>query len=114
MSLKIAQKANNFFFIRLPFNWKTPIGYFIASIFFAGAIFCLLFGIIPVVCLFIGSCWLFICFAKDMTNELSNLNAIARAKNQRELEERFAKVIKMHVNVKQLSKSFVHEMIYCI
>lgn len=98
---------NDFLFCRLPFDWKTPFGYVLASVFFAGAIYCLLFGIIPVVCLFVGSCWLFISFAKDMTNEISKLNASAKTKNYRELKKRFPKLIQMHVDVKKLSESFV-------
>lgn len=98
-------------FSRLPFDWKTPFGYFLASIFFAGAIYCLLFGIIPVVCLFVGSCWLFISFAKDMTNEISKLNASAKAKDYCELKRRFSKLIEMHVDVKKFSESFVRRII---
>lgn len=77
----------------------------LASIFFAGAIFCLLFGIIPIVCLFVGSCWLFIAFAKDLTNELLGLDASARDKNYPELMERFTKLVEMHMNIKQLSSN---------
>lgn len=99
------------FFFRLPFDWKTPSGYLLASIFFAGAIFCLLFGFIPLPCLFVGSCWLFICFATDMKNELKKLNVSAKNKNYRELTQRFSKLIEMHVDVKQLSELFIFKII---
>lgn len=51
-----------------------------------------------------GSCWLFISFAKDITNDLSPLNARKKL-NQRngDLKKRFIDITQYHADIKQLS-----------
>lgn len=88
---------------RLPFNWKTPIGYMIAlasewaiihSAILTAAIFVF----------FVGSAWLIICLIKDITNDLSELNITGTSlHSRRELRERFCYIIQFYSDAKQLS-----------
>lgn len=59
---------------------------------------------------FMGSCWLFISFVIDITNDLELLNAAGKSKsNQGRIKamERFCNLVKAYINVKQLSHYFV-------
>lgn len=96
---------------RLPFNQKTPIGYLSLSLFNIIGMFCLIFTSVPILCLLIGSCWLFICFANDITNDLQwlSIGGTTKLKRRRmkEVMDRLCKIVQIHSDLKQLS-----EMLY--
>lgn len=91
---------------RLPFNWKTPIGYFVALATEYAYCYCTLMGFSPIFGFFLGSAWLASTFAKDITNdviELSSISKTSRKKNGKELKKRFWYIIRFYSDAKQLS-----------
>lgn len=89
---------------RLPFNAKTPIGYIFFLIFNSSVAFCVLFSIMPAICFLTGSCWLFILFAKDITNDLKLLEINGKLKrNRAEGKRRFCRIVRVYSDVKELS-----------
>lgn len=58
----------------------------------------------PGICFLLGCCWLFICFAKEVTNDLSLLNINGRRKRNRfEVKQRFCNIVRVYTDVKELS-----------
>lgn len=93
-------------FSRLPFNWRTPIGFAVALLGSYIAIYAVLLSIGPILSFFIGACWFIVVFAKDVTNDLSQFNAAElRLLSHAELKKRFTLVIQQLSDVKQLSKN---------
>lgn len=91
---------------RLPFDWKTPLGYHFAVFwFFSGTYFSMLANS-PLISFMVGSCWLVITFINDLTNDLSELNANnARKINRQKIYKRFCNVIRQFCAIEQLSES---------
>lgn len=93
-----------FSFWRLPFNWKTPSGYFAAWIFQSIGFLCTLFSVPGFNGLYFGSCWLFVAFAKDLANDLPQLNANkAHRQNLHELKSHFCRTVQYYSDMKELS-----------
>lgn len=91
---------------RLPFNWKTPLGYSLALLGFFTAMYATLLSNCPIVPSVISSCWLIITFITDIKNELSQLNAtVTRKVNQRKFKKRLCVIIQQFSVIKQLSES---------
>lgn len=61
-------------FCRLPLGLVPPFGYFVCWCIESAAIFCVFSTIIPLNCIFIGGCWLFHSFIRDISRDLSHLN----------------------------------------
>ena len=89
---------------RVPFDWKTPFGYLL--VWFAESVESsavmttgtAMFGFIY------GSSWLFICMAKDITNDMAEFNDIVKTQenvDRAELMERFCKIIQLYSDAKQ-------------
>lgn len=90
---------------RLPFNWRTPIGYAIAVLLQCAAVYSMLFGTVVVLDFWLGSCWLFVEVAKDITNDLAHLNVNERANwNTPTLKWVFSDIVKLYLDAKQLSR----------
>lgn len=91
------------FLKRLPFDWKTPSGYLVAWIFQFVGYFCTIFYGPAFIGLYLGSCWLFVAFAKDLANDLrqSNGNKISR-REYRELKAKFCRTVHLYAKLKQL------------
>lgn len=69
--------------------------------------FCVIFCAVPAICFLIGSCWLFISFAKDATNDLSLLiNVEKPRRNYAELGKRFCDIVRAYSDVKELSMTW--------
>lgn len=65
-----------------------------------GIVFCP----VPGICFLIGCSWLFICFAKDATNDLLFLNINGKLKrNHAEVKRRFRNIVRTYADVKELS-----------
>ena len=91
---------------RLPFDWKTPFGYVIATIFITIATFAVLYALTLTLSFYASSCFLFNSFAKDITNNLSVLIVVEQShRSHRHLKEYLCKIIQLNSNVKQLSKN---------
>lgn len=90
----------------LPFDWKTPLGYAVASLAEAVAFSAVCVGVIPVLSLVFASSWLFIIIADDdITHKLaafSNDVQISHEHYQEELmRRRFCDIIQLYSNAKQ-------------
>lgn len=90
--------------LRLPYDWKTPLGYSLAMLEQSIAAYSSCASVVSMGSFFIGCCWLIISFVKDITNELNLLNDNATSgQSDGKLLMDFIKVVKRHANVKQLS-----------
>lgn len=89
---------------RLPFNCKTPFGFILYTVFASAGTLCILFNLIQTTCFFIGSCWLYICLAKNLRNDLSLLNVHRKAKERnKKIKECFCQIVQNFADVKELS-----------
>lgn len=86
----------------MPFDWKTPLGYTIAFLdeLIADAAGVLTY--VPLISFFIGSCWAFIFFIKDVTvNDLHFFKVDVRSKNSSvESRKRFCKIVVFYAEAK--------------
>lgn len=80
---------------RLPFDWKNPFGYLIATIFLFVSLFGQFLGIIATVCLSAGFSWLLISFAESITNDVKNL----KCKRTRTRNAKFVEMQKQLINI---------------
>lgn len=88
-------------FTRLPFDWKTPFGYFQATLAEAIDIFCVVFNMTPVLGFMLGACLLSIAFIEDIASKFNDLPP-----NEPEtmaVKKRFCNVIQLYSSVKELS-----------
>lgn len=92
--------------LRLPYNWKTPLGYLITLVFQAVAAISTFLSFIPTICLLCGSCFLIIAFVDDISNDLDILNNIDGGGMSRPchriVKERFCNTIQFHTDLKGL------------
>lgn len=105
-----------FFFIRFPFEWKTPIGFFFACS-MEGFFFTTLFEIaVYPLFIYIGICNYSIAFISDLIANINNIkdkyeNSTKRSEltkgEIRELKEKFQDVIKFHTEAVELSVAYV-------
>lgn len=96
----------NFFFtkIRLPFDWKTPMGYPFAFLLQILAIHATILCTIPCLCSVIGTSWIFVVALKDMTNDLNLLMVDGQSLNNREeTNKRFCKFVQFYLDLRELS-----------
>lgn len=63
----------------LPFNWKTPFGYFVGWFSQTAACTAIIVADIPYFTLIFASSWLFVTIADDLTQELAAWNNDIRA-----------------------------------
>lgn len=92
--------------LRLPFDYKTPFGFLLLSFVQIPWAFCIVFSAVPVISFFIGSCWLFTSFVKDVTNDLHQLNLAGKSKRGRmNVKERFCNLVQVYTNLKELSSN---------
>ena len=100
------------FILRLPFNWRTTYGYPIALFIQCSQTFCAVFPIAPTLCVFVGSCWFFTAFAKDISIDFHNFKANARHLNKhpKKMFTTFCNILKNFSDIKQLSKSIFQKM----
>lgn len=86
---------------RLPFDWKTPFGYFIAVVPQAIDVFCVVFNVPPIIGFMYGSCSLIIAFIEDITSEFKALAINERMKpNFMKMKKRFCNIIQLYTDVK--------------
>lgn len=91
-------------FHRVPFNWKTPLGYLLVLAFYGYGMLCVVTLALPTMCLLMGTCWLFVAFAKDLTNDLHFLNInLPSNSNSLQLRGHLCKLIQLYSDIKELS-----------
>lgn len=100
----MATNSDSAYSNRLPFDWRTPFGYLVATIFIA-IVACALFYVLTLTLSFYwASCTLFIAFADDISNDVSFLVVGGQSKHShRRIKERFCKIIQQYSMAKQLS-----------
>lgn len=88
----------------MPFNWRTPQGYLLFTVFNSITSICTVFSTVPTTCHYVGSCWLFISMAEDIDGDFRSLNdSIKMNCSGRELRQRLCNFIRVYTEVKQLS-----------
>lgn len=104
-SVEIVTVSIRYFCWRLPFNWRTPIGYAIAVFLQYAATITMLFCTSAVISFWLGSCWLFMEMVKDITNDLAHFNGDASANwNGPTMNMHFVNTIKLYLDAKQLGR----------
>lgn len=101
---------------RWPFEWKAPLGYFVAWLVqSAGLTVAILLSIIFFNLIF-GSSWLFIFMAEDITNDLTVFNAYSETteatENRAEKTKRFCVTIQLYSDTKQWERNFFSAILY--
>lgn len=88
--------------IRLPFDWKTPLGYLVAWFLqFAGG-WATYSVIIPIFSFMIGLCWLFTFVAEDITRDVMAFNAnVAAIKNSVKKMKQFCGIVQLYSDATQ-------------
>lgn len=90
----------------MPFNWKTPLGFFVALTVQAIASYFTLLSTASILCFLVGLCLLLIAFVRDLANDLKALSVTEIPKKKHEkLMEDFRKSIKRYSQVKELRSS---------
>lgn len=83
---------------RVPFNTNTPRGYLFLLLIELAGLFCSLLSFVPTLCVFIGSCWIFMSIVEDITDDLNLLNVGGASET-----ERFLHMVTTYLDVRQLS-----------
>lgn len=105
-----------FFYLRLPYEWKTPFRYLITMIFEFAGFFATVSAVVPTLSFFIGSCWLLTSIAKDIPTDLSFLAVTHDTHSDISLVtiyQRFFTALQCFSDVKQLS-SLLQSSVYIL
>lgn len=89
-----------------PFDWHTPFGYFVAAFVQTVSALCTNTLLTWIACPALGFSWLITSLMENITNDLAHLKVgkLSDPKNRRKLRQHFCRVVKLHSDVKQLSK----------
>lgn len=99
-------------FQRLPFDWKTPLGYCIAFSIQDLQAYATIINSFPPLTILIGSRWLLIGMCEDIKSDISFLNSNAKSRNA---VEHFRNIIIAEfLTVKQLSVRFLCNSFECV
>lgn len=92
----------------IPFSWESPYGYFLLLIFSAIDCFCSTTACTATICLFIGSSYVLITVAEDITNDLDHLNSIDSTNpNERQINKKFTDIVRLYASLEELSDNFI-------
>lgn len=104
-----------FVYHRLPFNWRTPLGYAIAELTEFISYVSLLSCVLQTLFFYAASLWLIIKFTEDIANDLESLNVGGRSEQSRlRKRKQLCKIIEMHSNLKQLSANRTYSLLKTI
>lgn len=93
------------FYVRLPFDWRTPLGYLFAELFEVVAYASVVLCVTTIFCIYGGCCWVFVTFIQDIADDLKLLSVGgASNRHQKKRQERFRETIRLHSDVKELSR----------
>lgn len=93
----------HFFLYRLPFNWRTPLGFIVVLLYQILVAYLVGLLFIPILCFLVGSCFLLKIFVEDTTKDLNRLNMSKMYGNNKEVKEIFCNIAQDFSNLKQLS-----------
>lgn len=97
-----------FYHSRLPFDWKTPLGYLVAYFIVSVAAFCTFNCAYLFCCFLIGSCWLSVTMVTDITSDLDALNVSQITHDTRQkLTRCIINIVQFHSDAKQLRSNSV-------
>lgn len=92
----------------IPFSWQSPVGYFFMLVFSAIDCFCSTTACTATICLFIGSSYVLITLAEDLTNDLDGLNYIdSSSPSKRQISKQYIDIVRLYTNLKELSDDFI-------
>lgn len=86
---------------RWPFDWKTPFGYLVAWLAQCVGIGTVDIAVVSFFNIIIGSNWLFIVMAKDITNDAATFNSSMQLVSHARLMQQFLDVVKIYLDAKQ-------------
>lgn len=92
-----------FLFGRLPFSWKTPLGYAVTFLLQSVSTFAVAYSILPALCFAIGNYLLVVAAIEVITNDFRTLCEQVSDGNDKELKKLFANMIEDIIEIKQLS-----------
>lgn len=93
-------------YFRLPFNWKTPLGYSIAFCAQSVTVFYTCFSVSSVVSFLIGSCWMLTTIVEDIANDFSFLNERqSQDEKRKSIKRHFLNIVQLYSDANQLSLS---------
>lgn len=94
-------------FYRIPFNWKTPAGYAVASLVECAGTYSLCLVCLQCHYLYTTSCWGLTYLVKGITNDVPNLtmDSLSVAENRQKFRKLFCAIARRISDVKQLSKT---------
>lgn len=108
-------KDINCYFNRLPFEWKTPIGYCFAMLFIAVQIYVQIPLLLCILCLFIGFCMFSVCFSNELDQNSKMMETIIRSATDLkgklssgtriEIKRKLCTFVRFHSDSMQLSGS---------
>lgn len=87
--------------LRLPFDWKTRLGYVIALTYVIIAAACCQIFFSLILCFHVGFCWLIISFVKDITNDL-NASTHRYGQSDERIAQTFYGTVDFYSNLRQL------------
>lgn len=92
----------------IPFSWQSPWGYLFMLVLSAIDCFCSTTACTATICLFIGSSYVLITIAEDITNNLDHLNCIDSTNpNERQIHKQYTDVVRLYANLKELSDKLI-------
>lgn len=105
-------------FRRLPFNWRTPLGYLMATTFEFVSLFGIVPNIAPSACFAIGASVWVNSFVNDIAQDVNDMNAMHNhLKQQRDfnaMNRRFIAIIQDFSDAKEFSVSLNCHVFYCL
>lgn len=100
-------KISSFIEQRYPFDWRTPPNFLVAWTAQCAEVIPTATIIAQILSLIFGSCWLFICMAEDITQDVVEFSFIVTTstdENRTELSKRFCDLIQIYSDAKEYAR----------
>lgn len=104
------RKFELIFFPRLPFDWKTPLGYLIAVTFLCVTAYCVFFSAVPILGIAIGSSILANTAIDVATSDVNQLKEMTDQSHLSHIDmlKRFCSIIEDISDIKELSQKAIN------
>lgn len=90
---------------RMPFDWRTPLGYLIVLALESFVVSSIGFTNMPLICFIVGSCWLINSLVKDIANDLIDFNVSKKNEVRMKAKENLCHIVQNFADIKQLSEN---------
>lgn len=90
---------------RMPFDWRTPLGYLIVLALESFVVSSIGFTNMPLICFIVGSCWLINSLVKDIANDLIDFNVSKKNEVRMKAKENLCYIVQNFADIKQLSEN---------